>query len=327
MSVCWNTAWNIVNAQYYFLCLYPQTTCNILFFWCWLFVFYSNGMFPVSVCCVLFFSSQQAISDFFPCHEMSHYLILCYCCIVFHDWLYLNLFTKRFRLFLILCYLNSTRVCLWAIHEKWNSWFTKYDLKLSDGVLRYSAGWLYELQSPSNGLKNLLATLQKLLDLKCWPETNRLLVFFLHERWVYSESAENVNFGVCNHIESLQVPKEQEKEKAFKRGKASWVGVGGIVNKGSMAFHWLSPCRQRKGVLLSFGLCYHQRAWELPLLVSQLYFIEVSVYSCFTKFNLHIIKYTYPCKLTYICKQNYDFTLLCIELCTSNKIYWNLDPQ
>ena len=132
---------------------------------------------------------------------------------------------------------------------------------------------------------------------------------------------------ILSHCKSPRSKRRRRQKPSSKRGKASWVGVGVIVNKVSMAFHWLSPCRQRKGVLLSFGLCYHQRAWELPLLVSQLYFIEVSVYSFFTKFNLHIIKYTYPCKLTYICKQNYDFTLLCIELCTSNKIYWNLDPQ
>lgn len=129
---------------------------------------------------------------------------------------------------------------------------------------------------------------------------------------------------VCTHSESLQVPKEQEKEKAFIERKSKLGADGGSSKQ---RFHGFVLAESLKGVFLSFGLCYHQRAWELPLVVSQLYFIGVSVYSFFTKFNLHIIKYTYLCKWTYICKQNYDFIFLCIELCTSNKIYSNLDPQ
>ena len=46
-----------------------------------------------------------------------------------------------------------------------------------------------------------------------------------------------------------------------------------------MAFHWFSPCWERRGdFILSVGLCYHHRECELPLLVSQLYLIEVFVY-------------------------------------------------
>ena len=51
------------------------------------------------------------------------------------------------------------------------------------------------------------------------------------------------------------------------------------ASRGSMASHWLSPCQERRGIsLLPFGLCSYHRVWDVPLLVSQLYFTEVSVY-------------------------------------------------
>ena len=43
-----------------------------------------------------------------------------------------------------------------------------------------------------------------------------------------------------------------------------------------MAFHWLNPCQEREAFLLPVERCYHLRGWELPLLVSQFYFIVVS---------------------------------------------------
>ena len=43
--------------------------------------------------------------------------------------------------------------------------------------------------------------------------------------------------------------------------------------------HWLSPCQERRGVLLlPIGLCTQGRVGELILLLSQFYLIEVSVY-------------------------------------------------
>ena len=48
-------------------------------------------------------------------------------------------------------------------------------------------------------------------------------------------------------------------------------------------FHWLNPCQERRGVfLLPLGLSYRHSAWELPLLISELYLSEVSVYQLFT---------------------------------------------
>ena len=54
-----------------------------------------------------------------------------------------------------------------------------------------------------------------------------------------------------------------------------------------MAFHWLNPCQDREAFLLPVERCYHLRGWELPLLVSQFYFIVVSGF-----FFLHL-KVTY----------------------------------
>ena len=80
-----------------------------------------------------------------------------------------------------------------------------------------------------------------------------------------------LQFGVCNHGEprvSLSTASGGENEVGRAR-----------VNTESMAFNWLSCCRERREVfLLPAGLCCHLRAWELPLwpLVSIL--IKVFVY-------------------------------------------------
>ena len=52
-----------------------------------------------------------------------------------------------------------------------------------------------------------------------------------------------------------------------------------IINKESMAFHWLSPCQERRCIFsLSIVLSYYGRTWDLPLLVSRFYLIEVCIY-------------------------------------------------
>ena len=57
-------------------------------------------------------------------------------------------------------------------------------------------------------------------------------------------------------------------------------------------------------------LPYHHRAWELPLLVSQLHLIEVwSLFFSFTKYNLHILQFIYLCKFAQIFRQH------CVSLC------------
>ena len=72
---------------------------------------------------------------------------------------------------------------------------------------------------------------------------------------------------MANHV---QVLTWHRKEREIERV---------LANKELMAFYWLSPCQKRRGLFfILVGLCYCNRAWELPLLVSQLYLIEVSVY-------------------------------------------------
>ena len=56
-----------------------------------------------------------------------------------------------------------------------------------------------------------------------------------------------------------------------------------------MAFHWLNPRQERgEAFLLPVELCYHLSGWELPLLVSQFYFIGVSGFFFFFFFFLHL---------------------------------------
>lgn len=59
--------------------------------------------------------------------------------------------------------------------------------------------------------------------------------------------------------------------------------LGAIVNKGSLAFHWLGPWQEGRGVsVLPAGLCFFCWAWEPPSLwASNFYLTEVSVDSFF----------------------------------------------
>ena len=88
-----------------------------------------------------------------------------------------------------------------------------------------------------------------------------------------------LHLGVC-HVSQMQLPTWQGENALRERGKKK-VGRTAI-NKDFSAFHWLSPCQERREApLLPVGLCsYHRK--ELPLLVSQLYLIEISVYYFFT---------------------------------------------
>ena len=56
----------------------------------------------------------------------------------------------------------------------------------------------------------------------------------------------------------MKVTEELGKVNSYTEGKE----VGRVaVSRESMAFHWLSPCQERRGVfLLPVGLCYGSRA-------------------------------------------------------------------
>ena len=75
-------------------------------------------------------------------------------------------------------------------------------------------------------------------------------------------------------MSQIQAPTWQG-ENAFRERKKKVGRTAG--NKGFSAFPWLSPCQERGAPLLPVGLfSYHRK--ELPLLVSQLYLVEISVY-------------------------------------------------
>ena len=89
---------------------------------------------------------------------------------------------------------------------------------------------------------------------------------FLQPRWIYSGSPENCSLGSATVGSHMQVP-EGEGRNTFIEGEKE--AGRATVNKEFKAFHWLSPCQERRGViLLPLGLRYYHRAQELPLLVS-----------------------------------------------------------
>ena len=80
---------------------------------------------------------------------------------------------------------------------------------------------------------------------------------FLQQTWVYSALAEHGNLGSATIVSHVQVLTQQGKETAFTEGQRK---LGARVNKESLAFHWLSPCQERRAVsLLPVGLYYHHR--------------------------------------------------------------------
>ena len=83
---------------------------------------------------------------------------------------------------------------------------------------------------------------------------------FLQQTYVYSGSAEN-----CKYQQAMW---RTMKGDLFSREEKETGKAG--VNKENMAFYWLSPCQERRGVFLLLGLCYCCRVWELPFLVSWL---------------------------------------------------------
>lgn len=111
------------------LCLYPQKIWSIVFFN--VFVFYINSIvLSLSLCHLLFSLSMKYVLVWYLVAWKEIYLILCNCCILFHGWLYLNLFTVSLLMEIkIVCNSALSKlmwVCLWTIYEKWKNTFTKY---------------------------------------------------------------------------------------------------------------------------------------------------------------------------------------------------------
>ena len=110
--------------------------------------------------------------------------------------------------------------------------------------------------------------------LKCWPEINRLPDIFSSKDGSLRTSRE-FQFEVWNHGQSPSSLCTAREGECFYRGEKEGGKVMG--NKDSIAFHWLSPWQEGRGVfLLPLGLCY--QGMRNPLLISQFYFIVVYVY-------------------------------------------------
>ena len=78
---------------------------------------------------------------------------------------------------------------------------------------------------------------------KFWPELSKLPVISA-VRWVYSESAENLQFMVCIHGELCASSCISRREEHLYRGKRGiWKRYS--ENRVLMAFHWLSLCWER----------------------------------------------------------------------------------
>ena len=95
--------------------------------------------------------------------------------------------------------------------------------------------------------------------------------------------------GAHNYGEPRASPFKARVGEHFYRGGKE---VGRArVNQVSMAFHWLSRCQERGGLLLSVGLCCGRRTGQLSLLVSQLYKLRF----LFINFSQQLLCETFRC--------------------------------
>lgn len=94
---------------------------------------------------------------------------------------------------------------------------------------------------------------------------------------MYSESAETCSSGSAALVSPRQVSAQQGKERALTEEESKLAEL--VVGKESITFHWPSSRQDRRGVApVPSGLCGHCRAWERPVLASQLDLIEVCVH-------------------------------------------------
>ena len=85
-----------------------------------------------------------------------------------------------------------------------------------------------------------------------------------------------MQFRVCNHGSHIQAPEAKEGEHSHKREKE----IGRVVvNKETIAFHWLSCFQEREGSLIFLlGSAISFQGLRASPLISQLYLIKVSMY-------------------------------------------------
>ena len=102
---------------------------------------------------------------------------------------------------------------------------------------------------------------------KHWPKTDRLPDISSAVMGLFGIRI-LLQFGVCNHKQSSQ----QGQENKFIGWKRSWEGYN---KQRALSFSLAESLPGKWVFLLPIGLCYHYRAWELPILISQLYLVEL----------------------------------------------------
>ena len=91
---------------------------------------------------------------------------------------------------------------------------------------------------------------------------------FLQQRWVYSGSAENCNWGPTNVIAMCKFPHSKGRKSFYREEKE--VGGARVIEE-PVASHWLSPHQEKNPSSSYWDLLWHG-TWVLPLLVSRLLF-------------------------------------------------------
>lgn len=115
---------------------------------------------------------------------------------------------------------------------------------------------------------------------KLWPELNKLPVISL-VRWVYSESVENCNSWFVFMVSCEQVPAHQGEKNIFIEEKEE-LGRD-IVNIESL-WLFIGWIFAGKKSFFLFWVPLYSQSWELLLLISQPYLIDVSFYLFFLYF-------------------------------------------
>ena len=105
-------------------------------------------------------------------------------------------------------------------------------------------------------------------------ENNRLLDISSAKLDLFGVNRE-LQFRICNDREPCaSVSMTEEQRNLLQRGQASWEGSNRQRGHDLSLAEFLP---EKKKNFLSVELCYHGRAGQLSLLLSQLYLIEVSV--------------------------------------------------
>ena len=102
-----------------------------------------------------------------------------------------------------------------------------------------------------NSQSNLFQRMKRMNNLMIW---NKQAARYLSRKDGLYKIKRELLFKVYNHGKPCVSPAQNGKNTVIESQRES----GGCINKEAMAFHWLNPCQERRGVfLLSIGLSLH----------------------------------------------------------------------